>query len=217
MLRSSTSTSTTTPEGPASWSGGRTALHRDTGDIAKDPHRRSIVRKRSTSSAARCAGEQRCVPEPGGTPGGPHAATVATYFRGQHRGELLPHPGGSGTHARRLGDHQHRFCHGSARPRDPVGPRGHKGCDHLLDVFVGTSAGGPAHPRERCGAGSGLDAVDPSDHGQGQGEGLRHRHPDGSCRPARRDRPSFVFASNRLSSYYTGEVLAPIGGYTLPG
>jgi NAD(P)-dependent dehydrogenase (short-subunit alcohol dehydrogenase family) len=30
--------------------------------------------------------------------------------------------------------------------------------------------------------------------------------------------PSFVFfASNRLSSYYSGEVLAPIGGYTLPG
>ncbi|NJP89417.1 SDR family oxidoreductase [Nonomuraea sp. FMUSA5-5] len=30
--------------------------------------------------------------------------------------------------------------------------------------------------------------------------------------------PSYVFfASNRLSSYYTGEVLAPIGGETLPG
>lgn len=30
--------------------------------------------------------------------------------------------------------------------------------------------------------------------------------------------PSFVFfASNRLSSYYSGEVLAPIGGYTMPG
>lgn len=30
--------------------------------------------------------------------------------------------------------------------------------------------------------------------------------------------PSFVFfASNQLSSYYTGEVLAPIGGETLPG
>jgi NAD(P)-dependent dehydrogenase (short-subunit alcohol dehydrogenase family) len=30
--------------------------------------------------------------------------------------------------------------------------------------------------------------------------------------------PSFVFfASERLSSYYTGEVLAPIGGETLPG
>jgi NAD(P)-dependent dehydrogenase (short-subunit alcohol dehydrogenase family) len=30
--------------------------------------------------------------------------------------------------------------------------------------------------------------------------------------------PSFVFfASNRMSSYYTGEVLAPIGGETLPG
>ncbi|HEY2226034.1 MAG TPA: NAD(P)-dependent oxidoreductase, partial [Actinomycetospora sp.] len=30
--------------------------------------------------------------------------------------------------------------------------------------------------------------------------------------------PSFVFfASERLSSYYSGEVLAPIGGETLPG
>jgi NAD(P)-dependent dehydrogenase (short-subunit alcohol dehydrogenase family) len=30
--------------------------------------------------------------------------------------------------------------------------------------------------------------------------------------------PSYVFfASNELSSYYTGEVLAPIGGETLPG
>jgi hypothetical protein len=30
--------------------------------------------------------------------------------------------------------------------------------------------------------------------------------------------PSYVFfASNQLSSHYTGEVLAPIGGETLPG
>jgi NAD(P)-dependent dehydrogenase (short-subunit alcohol dehydrogenase family) len=30
--------------------------------------------------------------------------------------------------------------------------------------------------------------------------------------------PSFVFfASERLSGYYSGEVLAPIGGETLPG
>jgi NAD(P)-dependent dehydrogenase (short-subunit alcohol dehydrogenase family) len=30
--------------------------------------------------------------------------------------------------------------------------------------------------------------------------------------------PSYVFfASSRLSSYYSGEVLAPIGGETLPG
>ena len=30
--------------------------------------------------------------------------------------------------------------------------------------------------------------------------------------------PSYVFlASNRLSGYYTGEVLAPVGGETLPG
>jgi NAD(P)-dependent dehydrogenase (short-subunit alcohol dehydrogenase family) len=39
-------------------------------------------------------------------------------------------------------------------------------------------------------------------------------------RPASPDEiaPSFVFfASDRMSSYYTGEVLAPIGGETLPG
>ncbi|MDH2427501.1 SDR family oxidoreductase [Sphaerisporangium sp. TRM90804] len=39
-------------------------------------------------------------------------------------------------------------------------------------------------------------------------------------RPAHPDEiaPSFVFfASDRLSSYYTGEILAPIGGETLPG
>jgi len=33
-----------------------------------------------------------------------------------------------------------------------------------------------------------------------------------------RDRPVLrLFASGRLSSYYSGEVLAPIGGETLPG
>lgn len=39
-------------------------------------------------------------------------------------------------------------------------------------------------------------------------------------RPAQPDEiaPSYVFfAAERLSSYYTGEVLAPIGGETLPG
>jgi NAD(P)-dependent dehydrogenase (short-subunit alcohol dehydrogenase family) len=39
-------------------------------------------------------------------------------------------------------------------------------------------------------------------------------------RPAHPDEiaPSYVFfAADRLSSYYTGEVLAPVGGETLPG
>jgi hypothetical protein len=39
-------------------------------------------------------------------------------------------------------------------------------------------------------------------------------------RPAHPDEiaPSYVFfASERLSSYYTGEVLAPVGGLTMPG
>jgi NAD(P)-dependent dehydrogenase (short-subunit alcohol dehydrogenase family) len=39
-------------------------------------------------------------------------------------------------------------------------------------------------------------------------------------RPAQPDEiaPSYVFfAANQLSSYYSGEVLAPLGGETLPG
>ena len=39
-------------------------------------------------------------------------------------------------------------------------------------------------------------------------------------RPAHPDEiaPSYVFfAADRLSSYYTGEVLAPVGGETMPG
>jgi NAD(P)-dependent dehydrogenase (short-subunit alcohol dehydrogenase family) len=39
-------------------------------------------------------------------------------------------------------------------------------------------------------------------------------------RPAQPDEiaPSYVFfASDRLSSYYSGEVLAPVGGQTMPG
>lgn len=38
-------------------------------------------------------------------------------------------------------------------------------------------------------------------------------------RPAQPDEiaPSYIFfASNQLSSYYSGEVLAPVGGYTMP-
>lgn len=52
------------------------------------------------------------------------------------------------------------------------------------------------------------------DHVEGFGEGV----PLG--RPAEPDEiaPSFVFfASNRLSSFYTGEVIAPVGGETMPG
>jgi NAD(P)-dependent dehydrogenase (short-subunit alcohol dehydrogenase family) len=39
-------------------------------------------------------------------------------------------------------------------------------------------------------------------------------------RPAEPDEiaPSYVFfASNQMSSYYSGEVLAPVGGQTMPG
>ncbi|MEE4023562.1 SDR family oxidoreductase [Gordonia sp. PKS22-38] len=51
-----------------------------------------------------------------------------------------------------------------------------------------------------------------------QGEGFGRQTPYG--RPAQPDEiaPSYVFfAAELLSSYYTGEVLAPLGGETLPG
>lgn len=55
-----------------------------------------------------------------------------------------------------------------------------------------------------------MDAETVSDFG-GQVPMGRAAHPDEIA-------PSYVFfASERLSSYYTGEVLAPIGGETMPG
>ena len=58
----------------------------------------------------------------------------------------------------------------------------------------------------------------PATFDAGQGELLRHPDSDGPGRPPDEIAPSYVFfASGRLSSYYSGEVLAPIGGETLPG
>jgi hypothetical protein len=47
---------------------------------------------------------------------------------------------------------------------------------------------------------------------------VRKAASDGPRRPSRRDRALYIFfASNRTSGYYSGEVLAPTGGETLPG
>ncbi|PRY56269.1 SDR family oxidoreductase [Glycomyces artemisiae] len=49
-------------------------------------------------------------------------------------------------------------------------------------------------------------------------EGFGERTPMGRAAEPDEIAPSYVFfASNRLSSFYTGEVLAPLGGETMPG
>ena len=78
----------------------------------------------------------------------------------------------------------------------------------------------PRGIRVNCVApGAGVDAADPVDNAER--EGRRRSATDTPMgRPAQPDEiaPSYVFfAANALSSYYTGEVMAPIGGETLPG
>ena len=53
----------------------------------------------------------------------------------------------------------------------------------------------------------------------GEGRGVRAAGADGAARrsPTRSRRPTCSSPRDQLSSYYTGEVLAPVGGETLPG
>ena len=58
----------------------------------------------------------------------------------------------------------------------------------------------------------------PSTFPGGEGRLVRQPGADGPAAHPDEIAPSYVFfASGRLSSYYSGEVLAPIGGETLPG
>ena len=93
-----------------------------------------------------------------------------------------------------------------------------QGHGHHLDLLDGAGVGGPrdSHQRGRARPGvapliqATMDAETVSDFG-GQVPMGRAAHPDEIA-------PSYVFfASERLSSYYTGGALAPIGGETMPG
>ncbi|BBX20522.1 NAD(P)-dependent oxidoreductase [Mycolicibacterium duvalii] len=58
----------------------------------------------------------------------------------------------------------------------------------------------------------------PATMGQDKTEGFGEQTPMGRAAQPDEIAPSYVFfAASRLSSYYSGEVLAPIGGETLPG
>jgi len=66
--------------------------------------------------------------------------------------------------------------------------------------------------------GAGLDAADPCHLRRRAGRLVRQPGADGPGRRPDEIVPSYVFfASGRILSYYSGEVLAPIGGETLPG
>ncbi len=60
--------------------------------------------------------------------------------------------------------------------------------------------------------------VDPGDHAGAEGRAFRRTDPYGRAAQPDEIAPSYVFfVAEQLSSYYTGEVLAPLGGETLPG
>lgn len=76
-----------------------------------------------------------------------------------------------------------------------------------MDLLDGAGAHLAGHPCQRRGAGPCLDAARrvhvPSGEGREHSDEIALSH--------------MFFARNRLSGYCTGEVLAPIGGETLPG
>jgi hypothetical protein len=63
-----------------------------------------------------------------------------------------------------------------------------------------------------------MDATDPGDLRSRARRDVRQSGPDGPGAQPDEIAPSYVFfAAGQLSSYYSGEVLAPVGGETLPG
>ena len=71
--------------------------------------------------------------------------------------------------------------------------------------------------RVNCVAPGRLDAADTGDDGRGK-RVVRANTPVGRAAQPDEIAPSYVFfAAGRLSSFYSGEVLAPLGGVTLPG
>jgi hypothetical protein len=65
---------------------------------------------------------------------------------------------------------------------------------------------------------AGVDAAHPGHLRAGECKQFRIAGAHGAAAHPDEVAPSYVFfAAGRLSSYYSGEVLAPIGGETLPG
>ena len=85
-------------------------------------------------------------------------------------------------------------------------------------LLPGPGPAGPRHPGQQRRPGPVWTPLIPATLGEenvgsfgSQVPMRRAAHPDEIA-------PSYVFfASGRLSSYYSGEVLAPVGGETLPG
>ena len=120
--------------------------------------------------------------------------------------------------ARRRRRHQHRVDQRAARQQDADRLRGHQGRRPGPHLLPGPGPAGARHPGQQRRAGPGLDAADPGHLRRGEGRRVRQPGADGPRGAPRRDRPVVrLLRRGRLSSYYSGEVLAPIGGETLPG
>ena len=141
-------------------------------------------------------------------------------------GQEQPYPGRTAemdpTPRDEMRDYQGRGLLDGARALNTGGDSGidraaTKGAVLAFTYSLAQALAGPRHQGEELGPRAGLHAADPGHFPRGESGPVRRPGAHGPGRPARRDHPSYVFfASGRLSSYYSGEVLALIGGETLP-
>jgi hypothetical protein len=95
--------------------------------------------------------------------------------------------------------------------------RGDQGRRPGPDLLSGAGAARTRYPGQLRRAWAGVDPADPVHLPGGEGGEVRPAGADGPGGSARRDRPLLcVFAAPQLSSYYSGEVLAPTGGENCP-
>lgn len=92
-----------------------------------------------------------------------------------------------------------------------------RGCPRP-DLLPGPGAGRARDPRQLRRPGPVWTPLIPPTFGEDKVEQFGQQVPMSRAAQPDEIAPSYVFfASEVLSSYYTGEVLAPIGGETLPG
>ncbi|CAA9539541.1 MAG: 3-oxoacyl-[acyl-carrier protein] reductase, partial [uncultured Thermoleophilia bacterium] len=137
--------------------------------------------------ADRRARQQRRLPDGprGRHPGDPVRGDRAR-LPDEHHGHVLAVPGGDPAHAAGLLDHQRRL-RGGVHAEAPAPPlRDDQGRDR--DVHQGTraGAGGEGHPRQRRGAGAGVDAAHPDVDAARGGQDLRLHHAARPSGPAAR-------------------------------
>src|SRR6266513_359327 len=143
---------------------------------------------------------------------------MGTDVPGERPQLFLDHPGGAEAPARRRRHHQYVLDQRTAREQDADRLRRDEGRHPRLHLLTGPGTAGPRHPREQRRPGPVWTPLIPATFDPDRVSSFGQQVPMGRAAHPDEIAPSYVFfAAERLSSYYTGEVLAAIGGETLPG